>query len=436
MNKYIIANRTDGLGVRLNAMLRAIALSQYLNVEFKFTWDDRSNNTYHDLCAANDMFQGDYLDTYLTTEDYLKTLIKVNPEDIQMFEDDCYAISPQIAPITHLAKIIKDQSLNEYLDSSIYKDIFDNIGFSAKHRKAIADAYSVSLNSEIVAIHLRAGDVIYGPFARSGYYVQKIVPYSVAVEIIKSHSNVLVFAQDQELANHLKNKMGVKLASDYYDETYNGVQKALFDIVLMSRCNKIYAGRSGFSICSSTISDAKIIIPEKLYSDEYVVNLILDDFRKGNLNFHLGIQVAHNIKSALVLSKMSIDNELMLELTKFAKVNDPDNLLYAFLHIIILFKLQRFQCADDLYANFSNNECSYLALVIKLHSKKSILNFSDEQGYLREIEGANKNGSQLAMFISFLFDFYQSKDTTSYDISSIKSYFRGSTLRVILNEIE
>lgn len=38
MSKIIFANRYDGLGERLRAILNALYLSQKLNLEFKFYW--------------------------------------------------------------------------------------------------------------------------------------------------------------------------------------------------------------------------------------------------------------------------------------------------------------------------------------------------------------------------------------------------------------
>jgi len=333
MSKYILSSRSDGLGVRLLAILNSIALSDILKCDFLFSWENnKSDNIYHDVESAELMFDGRFLADYCVKLEIIKTLKSVPLLELISSREE--GIFYRCTQGTNDVKKASKKIAN-CLDKFDFKRIFINIGFSLKNKLAIIAADKINLPENIAALHLRSGDVVYGAFRCSGYYVNKVIPVPVAIDIIKKNPNIIIFSDDCELGFFLKKKYGVLLASDFCQADMDGVQRALFDIFLMSKCSTIIAGRSGFSMCAAKISGIQVVELNKIYGDEEIARIIYQGIDGELFDSDIPrLQVAHSIQALLTIQSDILSWINKLDLIERAEALDADNLLYTFLKII------------------------------------------------------------------------------------------------------
>ncbi|MCP6379532.1 hypothetical protein NL466_27970, partial [Klebsiella pneumoniae] len=69
----------------------------------------------------------------------------------------------------------------------------------------------------------------------------------------------IVFSQDKEIAPYLlRAAPNTVLASDWSEQYDGAVERAMFEIALMSRCDLIVAGSSGFAQLAGKISEKRV----------------------------------------------------------------------------------------------------------------------------------------------------------------------------------
>ncbi|MGP9765412.1 hypothetical protein ACT3UM_06750 [Halomonas sp. AOP13-D3-9] len=326
-NTCFISKRQDGLGERLRAMLNAIALSQVNNADFKFNWKDSSKD--HGSGKLTDVFSGEFINNHHIPAKDLNKFQLVDNFYINKI-DGTYFCDQNISK-----RIFKNYPDDYFYYRSELGKAFQKIDFSDSVKKAIESAYHVEFSNNCVALHLRAGDLVYGNYQQSVSFVSKAISYPVALKIIedvaRTGADVLVFGQDVELIEMLANQPRVISAHCLMPSSFGEVEAAFFDMILMSRCRKIYAGSSGFAVLASIIGNIDHIRPEKLFSDTETVNIITDEIKKNK--FYNGVsnqQKSFACKSALVIGNDILDNKLYMEMTDYGKKADPDNMAFAF----------------------------------------------------------------------------------------------------------
>ena len=157
MSKFIVALRTDGLGVRLMALLNAKRLANYLKCEFKFGWDDnKSNNPFHDVESKEKTFTKKYLAKHWVSKDHLDGRRSLSLEDFSESADEgVYFQCPQ--SVSGDLRAVKE--VYDAMTQKPYASEFESIGFSEEAKIAISLAREVDIPPESVALHLRAGRV-------------------------------------------------------------------------------------------------------------------------------------------------------------------------------------------------------------------------------------------------------------------------------------
>ena len=161
---------------------------------------------------------------------------------------------------------IKFQSLQ-----CLYKEAFEAIEFSDSMMSAKRHAESIPLNKLSVAIHLRMGDITYGEYRFMNRFYQKVIPIYILDFLVKKFQRdgyqVLIFGQDSNFCRSFCINNNCVFTGDLSTDEYNASQSALFDIVLMSRCNLIVSGASGFSRLANWIGNSSTHYFTKYFSD-------------------------------------------------------------------------------------------------------------------------------------------------------------------------
>jgi hypothetical protein len=246
------ANRTDGLGERLKAMLNALVLAKARDGEFSFNWRPRSNGAMqgHAVLPVEEMFSSEFIEKYFVSDtayknkkiyrlvDY-KTIFTT--EDSHLADQDIILVTQQ--SLNAQIKV----PMEERLHDKDYGAAFSEIKLSPRLEAARAAAFDFDFESDHVAIHMRAGDIVYGRHRYSDRFLDKVVVYPLVEEIIseliENGNKVIVFGQDKESIACLQERYGVTSANGLMQSfDFCETQKAIFEICLMSKCRTIFAG--------------------------------------------------------------------------------------------------------------------------------------------------------------------------------------------------
>jgi hypothetical protein len=415
-NINVIAMNADGFGVRLCALINAIAVSEALKCNFKFTWKDTSANIFHTVESVTNTFSSDFIeDYYLDSHENLNVkpltdLLKYNQED-EYFR----------------ATLSIDSFVNKYDKISVISDIVDRsssfkkIKFSKKLQSIIELANSIDIPNNSIALHLRAGDIIFGNFRQSGFYAQKVLSFPIAIKLINDlqskNINVIIFGQDQSLCRVLEDNYKVLLSKNLITEKLDNEEASLFDIILMSRCKEIFAGHSGFSIASSLIGNIKIIDINKDFSEEYQSQTILEFLgERKNTSLYSSEQLGYACLSALTFGHNSLNFLDYIYVCENGYKADNTNFSFVFLKIIKYYSQSEFTHAEQLAEDVFNNleEFEKLKIYLKLNlGNSSLKKFFNQKNYLVPIENAVDKSKPYA-YVLLLMCYYYSDEKEKF----------------------
>ena len=343
-----VAKRSDGLGERLRALLNAIALSQVYNARFEFYWDDEVFNVKgHAIDNADKIFDPDFIHHHQIELNKASKCLPVS-EFFRTRKSGHYYCD-QVVEESFFKGNKADFSCFENERASA----FEKIKFSDSVMYAINVAKGIPLHENSVALHLRAGDLVYGKYSQSTSYTQKAISYPLAIDIIEDcqqqSCDVLVFGQDEKLIDSLCDNFHVSSAMNFMPLQFNKYQSAIFDIVLMSRCGSIYAGSSGFAILASWINQSVYINPMYSLGREKVVNIIFEKIINNNYDYMSSTQQeVFACKTALVHGKNLLNEKYFLELINYGKKLDENNLVFIFFEVFYFYEKNDIESAEVL----------------------------------------------------------------------------------------
>lgn len=409
-----IAQRGDGLGERLRALLNSMVLAKEFDGNFIFAWPPSfSKDEFHAIDKPDNIFSHDFIVSHLVTK---HTLDKCEIKEIGDME------SVMAHPYNGYKKIginlgqlslknqIKNKGLHPKNLSLKYKLAFENINFNKGVTKSINLAKSVKLEKKVLGVHLRSGDIVYGQYRHMDRYYSKVVPFYVVKTLIKRYLDlgyeIVLFSQDDEACKYFKKKYGVLLSNDLIPEDYNDIQRAIFDMVLMSRCKEIVGGLSGFAIVASWIGDSKILNYKEILSEEEIKYSFIHSLNEDGVltssstpPLLKSFSIAHYLQSFKYSS--SIKERVKL-LQKCVKIDDSNN-YYRLLLALDYYKENNFSAADDLLlaainSTYKNN--------IKWLAKTKFPKVTILSEYTLELEKHAMQGSVVAAYVAFLSRYY------------------------------
>ncbi|MEX5727652.1 hypothetical protein Ga0609869_001005 [Rhodovulum iodosum] len=352
-----VSNRTDGLGERLKALVNCIALSEYYDGDFAFAWKPISNSVsdQHAIGKPQDIFSQAFIGKHLseqtpdkTLKDFLKGTSRgqgrgakahSHPVVIDVPQRSIYSFEPQ------LESVISRKHLSE---------AFSKIEFSEKMEKAAELARSVDIPAGSIGMHLRAGDIIFGRYRYNARYLNKVVPYPIALRFVQKQNEfgrkVALFGQDQELCKAIEASHDAVFAGGYHAEYgFDNHQAALFDIVLMSRCATVVAGNSGFSQIAQIIGMFETIEPTKIFQPEEAVGAILEELSPGGAKLEAhDFQKAFACSYALNMFPNQVSELEAISLMQLACRMDPDNAFYFMLLAILNFRIGNIDASQEI----------------------------------------------------------------------------------------
>ncbi len=353
---HVVAHRLDGMGERLRILIQAMHVADSLGCEYRFTWQDThlmTRTSFHTLPAASNMFSSDFLNAHLLETNF-------DPNDYRILEYKCFLKdhwkeknwpNGDKGILLQGPRKVSMSDIPQELESrSRYRSYFDKIEFSPDLMKAIQAAQSVPLSNRTIAFHLRGGDIVFGRARERPRYLFKVVPLPLAIsfakELIAEGNTVLVFGDDQD-SIRLMESFGAVAAINLTERlSETSTQADLFDMVLMSRCDKIYASdSSAFANLATLIGSAELINVISLEKPQKILKRI--DMECVN---HLDCSKLH-ISQAYKLLYYGLGHHLSKKDRDYSLARamdfDPENLLYRLTTAANLIQDGRIQAAES-----------------------------------------------------------------------------------------
>ncbi len=335
-NFSILVRREDGLGERLRAIVQGSYLANYLQLEFKFCWPSkRFASEFHAIESEEKIFASHFLQKH-----FLRDLPKGFKAYLKVSQNNKIALPLKLDELLadgfkglyfddlDVRRVLKDDSDPDL--SSNLAEAFQKIEFSDQLSQVMNTVQTIKLSNKTVAIHIRGGDIVYGPYRFFQHFQDKVLPLPIAKyllnTLVSQGYEPIVFVQDEAVKNVFKNLPNIRLSSDFLKETYSNLEQAFFDILLMSRCTQIFAGSSGFAELAAVISGQTVQQSIQALSSEEITSIIQSDLRKlpAYDNFQLAFAwFSYTLYGETFLTSDKIDKAL-----KKAQRLDPDNQLY------------------------------------------------------------------------------------------------------------
>jgi hypothetical protein len=420
-NCSFIANRSDGLGNRLIALVNSIVLGKKFGARFFFNWpeDKVASLQHHSIVGAELIFNSEFIEKY-----YLFDALKLSePKDFsQLIQDSndskidgSYIIDPVDLTLLNLGVTSLD-----------YQSAFNDIKFSCEVEDVYIEANDHSHSDTLdIAIHARAGDVVYGAYRFNDRFTSMVIPYPLIekllhnIEVVNKNAyfklKPYLFGQDEELKKYLKNKYPfLALCEQVRSESY---LQAFYEIFLMSRCGLIFCGSSAFAKLASKKNCAKEVSLANFLEKNYFQpenreqyfdydSLIIDSIDKLP-----SLQIAHASWSIFYFLKDFLEHDKQLKLLQFAVKFDKKNDFYKLVLASVFCSKKNFESAESIL-NKSNGKSEQGSLwQICRPSPGGV--FAVKK-YLSDIEAGAKNDFYMCNLVLGIY-YYHCKDAAMVD---------------------
>lgn len=343
MKKYIVSYRCDANGARLNNLIAAIFLAKKLDCHFLFEWESvaRGGFTVEQLeqdkihkkfknqrmigsqvDSKEDIFDQKFLDKHyidIKTRDEKQVwnfdkypICFENFDDFKDFFNKSDFLYYDVNILNNVNFLLNNQEYKSY-----FKQFFKLIKFSPNINILIKKARDVSsrLENNFVAIHLRAGDIIYGDsqwthilsvMQQAGcvHFIMELI------EDIAKRNNVIIFSDDPDTVNLMIKKLNLNnvfSADQFRDFKKLSISELfMFDIALMSSAIEVYGTISNVGWLGSLIASGKynIYIYDIINSKQQYENIKI---KVSNFEFNDYQQSFSYLRLFLLAEKLNVD---------------------------------------------------------------------------------------------------------------------------------
>ena len=275
------ANRVDGFGMRLSAVLSAMIYAKKYESDFKFSWCNIDTDAYlnhHMSNKVEDVFDGEFINEHVVEKCYIDGLNLINASQYnkelnnELFEG-------------YLCDYSNRNDFKNSDTSFSYREAFNSIGFSKSLLEAKRLAESIDLGEKTVAIHLRSGDIVYEGYRLFHSFHYKVTPAYIIPILIEKYKNdgyeVILIGQEESFCQYLSKKYSVKYSGSIINKEFNTNQQGMFDIALLARMSLIISMGSAFTEVATLINNSK--------TKRYFNVLSFDEIRDGFQKFENGI---------------------------------------------------------------------------------------------------------------------------------------------------
>lgn len=375
------AARTDGLGQRLKTMATARLFAKRYDGNFTFSWKLRvgEHAIHHAIEPVEETFSKEYIDKFYSESPPDGKIIKFGDLTKILAKS---ALTEKVSIIDPNV-VLENKSTKSLLQEGTpgaFKEALYSIGFSKKATDAIKHAERLRDVGSSVAIHMRAGDVIYGNFRFTDRWITKIVPYRLATilanESKKKGKMVFLFGQDENIGKAIAESTGAMWVPDLYKNLdYSVLQKALFEVTLMSKCAEIISGTSAFSEIAALAAEIPRTLPARYLENEGAQRVLTEQIDDKIEDAASDMQKAFSFSSTAfwMLRDPNPDFDRVTDYIKHAISLEETNGYYWLLLAIMHFRARDIGAAEDAISHIKPGKApGQLSFVIsRLHSDYS-----------------------------------------------------------------
>ncbi|MFG5098539.1 hypothetical protein O8I71_07585 [Campylobacter lari] len=343
-----IASPSSYYGDRFIALLNAIYLSNKIGFKHGFAWmsiQHKHNHcdTYH-IEPEEYIFSREYLKRYsYTSQPDVKFKIGVFPKYAHMIELSQKPFMEKFGFYTNhgnLRWFIKDVPESYLVE---YPKLWKSIEFSEHIQKVMDQSREIFLknfNCNIVCIHIRSGDIVYGDKRDLNFLnFNKATPVEIVLEIIKRniHVDILIVGEDRDTIFKLIQYVRKKYCKfNIYDSASfvpsninNKTDLDFFELTFISSCKKIYSF-SGFARLASMIGNG--IEPERwdnIFTNDEKFDIISRNINNIDVSSY---QKAFSFFVMFYYAKILKKNiEILIDILEKAFENDKENKIFVLL---------------------------------------------------------------------------------------------------------
>lgn len=431
-----IANRRDGFGERLKTILKAIVAAKVSNCHFLFSWEDigtksRKNREFHSIVDKELVFSKDFIQRHFIVKEDLDnqqhTSLKSLSLPLGKGEEGKVCLI-ESRPIESINPHLKD-----LISWNAYEDAFKQIEFSSRYTYIMSLVDSQIQDKECIALHLRAGDIVYGIFRESDRFTGKVIPFSIIIDMLSNIDNsgkVYIFGQDHVQLEYLKKQFNVTLACELVvDYGLNHAETAFFEMYLMSKIPIIYAYPSAFSYVPTMIGQCEIISPSSLYNKVDILKII-ESSLDSNLSAFSNLQRAHSITYILKNYYSHLSLQRRINYLERAKKLDESNLFFKLLHVAFLYENNQDKSADYLIEKLLVND--FLLLVVYLKGTDFYRSFLGKKA-IRSLQQYIGSSAYVDVILFLIFFYAREKsDSKEYKLKLVE---KGHKIKGSFNNI-
>lgn len=342
-NKLIFfATRGDGFAERLRTILNAMHLANIHKGDFKIFWPQgiKDVGEYHAIDKKEEIFCPNFIENH-----FIDSLKGIKLKNINELSKETLTLND----VKNFDGILVHQGNDNY------QDLFNNILFTDKlsYIKSLAQGL---VTKKTCAIHLRSGDVVYHYRFRNLFY-NKTMPFYVLHGIIntlkKEDYEIILFSTEDALCEEIAKRYNIRYfsANSYHD--LDITQRAFFDIILMSQCDRIIGtSSSGFATLPILIGKAnKVEEYRSFFSTEDIIAEFQKSIAKNGILNYKSVSPflkAYSIAHFVSHFKDNIDSNLAINVMTNCISLDPDNTYYKVLLSLFYYKEGRLSLADTM----------------------------------------------------------------------------------------
>jgi hypothetical protein len=258
-------------------MVNARTVASALELDFRFVWLREGNSELEDPA---ELFDGAFLDHHEISSGSLDGMTPVIGEEVADLEyrlgapgDDDEAegrFADLVDPFTiwGLGRGADEEAQARFVDS------FRSLGWNEVVSSLMSVCAKQDTGDGWTAVHLRAGDIVTGEWRHIMHH-EKYTPLAYVEHAIEQlglgDANALILSDSEACVDHLRARYERLVVPSELLPGYDRLtesQRALAEILLMSRCDRI-AGphRSAFSCLAANLGGTPIIRPDLLLPD-------------------------------------------------------------------------------------------------------------------------------------------------------------------------
>lgn len=273
--------REDGLAQRLKAVVSGLYLRDLLDTDLRLCWPASAyDETFHAIVPQGLFFNSEFNNAFGATDDEVRPyrrLINVSQlTPTAIGERNGEGSFEGVWCNGQLPPAMRPKS------PDALARIYWNLPLAPDYKRVLDAARELDIGPDATGLHIRGGDILYGPYRFQDRFQSKVLPVSIARHVArdlkKRGVTPLVFAQDQEVIQRLRKDGYSLIVADVakrYD--FTPAQLALFEMSVLMRCKSVISGNSGFAEIAEFVSGAKLVNYTDMLSGVEVAEIIETD---------------------------------------------------------------------------------------------------------------------------------------------------------------